>query len=102
MRSRFHYLIEQMAQFNRERIAYFFDDARDAIRTSPVVALMNRLDDDLKALGIRVPTDEILERLVPKGMENFDFGKLFPDLGGLKLDGLFKNLRMPPSLNDKA
>ncbi|WP_026614423.1 phage tail protein [Ensifer aridi] len=89
-------------KFNRERIAYFFDDARDAIRTSPVVALMNRLDDDLKALGIRVPTDEILERLVPKGMENFDFGKLFPDLGGLKLDGLFKNLRMPPSLNDKV
>lgn len=88
--------------FNRERIAYFFDDARDAIRTSPVVALMNRLDDDLKALGIRIPTDEILERLIPKGMENFDFGKLFPDLGGLKLDGLFKNLRMPAALNDRV
>ncbi|SOC35823.1 hypothetical protein SAMN05892877_102159 [Rhizobium subbaraonis] len=89
-------------KFNRERIAYFFDDARDAIRTSPVVALMNRLDDDLKALGIRVPTDEILDRLVPKGMDQFDFGKLFPDLGGLKLDGLFKNLKMPASLNDKV
>lgn len=89
-------------KFNRERIAYFFDDARDAIRTSPVVALMNRLDDDLKALGIRVPTDEILDRLVPKGMDQFDFGKLFPDLGGLKLDGLFKSLKMPASLNDKV
>lgn len=89
-------------KFNRERIAYFFDDARDAIRTSPVVALMNRLDDDLKALGIRVPTDEILDRLVPKGMDQFDFGKLFPDLGGLKLDGLFRNLKMPASLNEKV
>lgn len=88
--------------FNRDRIAYFFDDARDAIRTSPMVALMNRVDDDLKALGIRVPTDEILERFVPKGMENFDFGQLFPDLGGLKLDGLFRNLRLPALLNDRV
>ncbi|MGC2777597.1 MAG: hypothetical protein WA418_18370, partial [Bradyrhizobium sp.] len=86
-------------KFNRERIAYFFDDARDAVQSSPVVALMNRAGDDLKALGIRVPTDEFLDKMIPKGMENYDFGKLFPDLGGLKLDGLFKNIRLP-SLND--
>ncbi|WP_130213915.1 hypothetical protein [Bradyrhizobium genosp. SA-3] len=88
-------------KFNRERIAYFFDDARDAVQSSPVVALMNRLGDDLKALGIRVPTNEFLDKLIPKGMENYDFGKLFPDLGGLKLDGLFKNIRLP-SLNDNV
>ncbi|WP_035645233.1 hypothetical protein [Bradyrhizobium sp. ORS 285] len=88
-------------KFNRERIAYFFDDAREAVQSSPVVGLMNRMGDDLKALGIRVPTNEFLDRLIPKGMENYDFGKLFPDLGGLKLDGLFKNVRLP-SLNDNV
>jgi hypothetical protein len=88
--------------FNRDRIAYFFDDARDAVKSSPVVALMNRLGDDLKALGIRVPTGEFLERLIPKDLDKIDFGKIFPDLGGLKLDGLFKNVRLPPSLNDKV
>ncbi|WP_056821695.1 hypothetical protein [Rhizobium sp. Root708] len=87
--------------FNRDRIAYFFDDARDAIRTSPVVALMNRLDDDLKALGIRLPTDEILDRFTPKGLENFDFSQIFPDLAGLKLDGLFKNFHLPAFASDK-
>lgn len=89
-------------KFNRERIAYFFDDAREAVRTTPVVALMNRADDDLKALGIRLPTSELLDRLIPSGLESFDFGKLFPDLGGLKLDGLFKNLRLPSSINDNV
>lgn len=88
-------------KFNRERIAYFFDDARDAVRSSPVVALMNRLGDDLKALGIRVPTNEFLERLIPKDMDKYDFGKMFPDLGGLKLDNLFKNVRLP-SLNENV
>lgn len=87
-------------QFNRERIAYFFDDLRDAVKTSPVVALMNRLDDDLQALGIRLPTSELLERLIPKDLDKIDFGRLFPDLGGLKLDGLFKNLKLPASLNE--
>ncbi|WP_316197066.1 hypothetical protein [Bradyrhizobium sp. SZCCHNS3053] len=88
-------------KFNRDRIAYFFDDARDAVKSSPVVGLMNRLGDDLKALGIRVPTGEFLERLIPKELEKYDFGKLFPDLGGLKLDNLFKNIRLPV-LNDKV
>lgn len=88
-------------KFNRERIAYFFDDARDAVQSSPVVGLMNRLGDDLTALGIRVPTNEFLDKMIPKGMEHYDFGKLFPDLGGLKLDGLFKNIRLP-SLNDNV
>ncbi|WP_334503430.1 hypothetical protein [Bradyrhizobium sp. AZCC 1678] len=89
-------------KFNRDRIAYFFDDARDAVKSSPVVGLMNRLGDDLKALGIRVPTGEFLDRLIPKDLDKIDFGKIFPDLGGLKLDGLFKNVRLPPSLNDKV
>jgi hypothetical protein len=88
-------------KFNRDRIAYFFDDARDAVKSSPVVGLMNRLGDDLKALGVRVPTGEFLERLIPKELEKYDFGKLFPDLGGLKLDNLFKNIRLPV-LNDKV
>jgi hypothetical protein len=44
---------------------------------------------DLKALGIRLPTDKLLDRLLPQPLTNIDFGKLLPDFAGLKLDRLF-------------
>lgn len=82
-------------QFNRDRIAYFFDDARQAVLMSPAAALVNRVGDDLKALGIRVPTRELLDRIVPADLQNFDIGKIFPDIGGMKLDKLFRNFKTP-------
>jgi hypothetical protein len=89
-------------KFNRERIAYFFDDAKQAVQTSPVVALLNRANQDLQALGIRVPTNELLDRIKPKGLDQIDFGKVLPDLSGLKLDNLFKGFRLPPIANDRV
>lgn len=81
--------------FNVRSMVCYFDAAKDAIKTSPAVALMNRVDDDLKALGIRLPTNEIVDQLIPSGLDKIDFSSIFPDLSGLKLDGLFKNLRLP-------
>jgi hypothetical protein len=88
--------------FNKDRLAYFFDDAKAAVQTSPAVALLNRVGDDLKAVGIRVPTGEILDRVIPANLQNFNFGSLFPDLAGLKLDSLFPGFRLPAIANDNV
>src|SRR5690606_23349194 len=70
--------------------------------TSPVVALFNRASQDLQALGIRVPTNELLDGIKPNGLDQIDFGKILPDLSGLKLDNLFKGFRLPPIANDRV
>lgn len=86
--------------FNRERIAYFFDDYAAAVRTSPVAALVNRVGDDLKALGVRLPTTALLDRIIPEQLQNFDLGQVLPDFAALKNSALFKNLKLPVIAND--
>jgi hypothetical protein len=88
--------------FNKDRLAYFFDDAQAAVQTSPAVALLNRLGGDLKAVGIRVPTGQILDRVIPYNLQNFNFGSLFPDLAGLKLDSLFPGFHLPAIANQNV
>jgi hypothetical protein len=88
--------------FNRQQIAYFFDELKNAIDLTPVTALVNRVGDELKALGIRVPTTSLLDRILPAALEDFDLSKIFPDFSGLKLDNLFPGLKMPAIANDKV
>jgi len=86
--------------FNRDRLAYFFDDYAAAVRSSPVAALVNRVGDDLKALGIRLPTESFLERVIPASLQNFDLSKILPDFSALKNNALFERLKMPAIAND--
>lgn len=86
--------------FNRERMAYFFDDYAAAVRSSPVAALVNRVGDDLKALGVRLPTQSFLERIIPAQLQNFDLGKVLPDFSALKNSALFERLKLPAIAND--
>ncbi|VBP13336.1 Uncharacterised protein [Burkholderia pseudomallei] len=86
--------------FNRERMAYFFDDYAAAVRSSPVAALVNRVGDDLKALGLRLPTQSFLERIIPAELQNFDFGKILPDFSALKNSALFERIKCPAISND--
>lgn len=88
--------------FNLPQVPYFFDDLQTAVRTSPMAALVDRAGDDLKALGLRLPTDQLLDRIVPAGLQNFDIGKLFPDLAGINLEKLFKGFKPPFSGNDNV
>jgi len=88
-------------RFNRERVAYFFDDARRAIETSPMAALVNRADKDLAAFGLRIPTRELLDQITPDRLKGFDLSSIFPDFAGLKNSGLFKALRLPEIPSDK-
>lgn len=87
--------------FNRRQIAYFFDELKNAVDITPVTALFNRLGDDLKALGIRLPTSALGGRLLPDSLESLDLSKILPDFSGLKLDNLFPGLRMPAFGKDR-
>lgn len=86
--------------FNRQRIAYFFDELAKAVDITPVTALLNRLGDDLKGLGIRLPTSQLLDRVLPDKLPDFDLSKILPDFAGLKLDNLFPGLKMPEIAKD--
>lgn len=95
-------VVDGMA-FNREKVAYYLDALSGGkVRTTPITALVNRAGDDLKAMGLRVPTGEILDRLIPDDLKNFDLSKILPDFAGLKLDRLFQGLKMPEGVQDKV
>ena len=83
--------------FNREQIAYYFDTASRLVDLTPVSALVDRVGQDLKAFGMRMPTLSLGDGAVPdlKQLEQFDIGTIFPDFAGIRLDGLFKNLKLP-------
>ncbi|MCB1611084.1 MAG: hypothetical protein KDI60_04875 [Xanthomonadales bacterium] len=83
-------------RFNRDRIAYFFDDARNAIKTSPIAALVNRAGADLKAFGVRLPTSELADQLIPEALSKFDLDKILPDFAGVR--EVFRAISMPDVL----
>jgi hypothetical protein len=94
--------------FNRDQIGYFFNPLKAAlpgvpIDLTPVNALVNRGGDFLKATGIRLPTAQLLDQVLPPVddvMKQFDLGKLLPDFAGLKLDKLLPDLKAPDKLAD--
>lgn len=92
--------VVQALDFNRNRLAYFFDEAQKAVDITPAAALVNRVGDQLKGLGIRVPAKQLLDRVLPDSLQNFDLSKIFPDFAGLKLDSLFGGLQLPDLAND--
>lgn len=82
--------------FNRAATAFLYGDPKDAIDITPVTAWFDQVGGDLKALGIRLPTDRLLDRLLPHpDLPTIDLGKLLPDFAGLKLDRLFRGLKAP-------
>lgn len=83
--------------FNRDQIAYYFDAAKRVVDVTPVTALIERSGQDLKAFGMRLPTLSLGDGVIPNlpDLQNFDLGKIFPDFAGVRLDGLFKDFKLP-------
>ncbi len=86
--------------FNRETLGYFFDEKEFKIDTTPVTALFDRVGNDLKGLGLRVPMTGLTERLLPDFAKDFKIGSLFPDIGGIKLDRLLEDAIVPDGAAD--
>lgn len=86
-------------EFNRRRIGYYFDEAKRVVDVTPLAALVQRAGDDLKAFSLRIPTRQMLDRLLPDGLERFELSTILPDLGGLRFKSLLPGLRLPPIAN---
>ena len=83
-----------------DRIRSGYDELSDIIDTTETKALFNRLGDELKALGLSLPFDRIGDRLLPSDLSGLDIGAVFRNLGGAKLDGLFKGFKLPAGVRD--
>jgi len=85
--------------FNRDRVAYYFNELDKAVQTTPMAALVNRAGDELKSFGLRIPTNSLLDRCVPASLQDFDIGKILPDFGGIRFDNLFPGVHLPALAN---
>lgn len=79
----------------RDRLGYYYDAAKPALDLTKASALFNQLGPNtLNALSAAVPFDRLRDRLLPQ-LKSLDIKSLFPDFGGLKLENLLKDLKIP-------
>jgi hypothetical protein len=92
--------------FGRGAMAYYykqgFDEVNRRIGITPVLAEVNKArqiagaaEGVLQSVGVKLPTKEILDSLIPASLKNFDISSIFPDFAGLKLTNLFSGLKLP-------
>ena len=87
--------------FNVDKVAYYFDQVEDVLAMTPAGALLNRdPTQQLKSLGFRVPTTQLLDRVIPDDLSAFDFNHILPDFAGLNLASLLPDLHMPDGASD--
>lgn len=104
-------IVEGMG-FTREKLGYFYDplkrlaaDGTLPIDITPVNALVNRAGNFLKSAGVRLPTGNLLDQVLPAPdslLKDFDLTKLLPDFAGMNLSKLFPDLKAPAGLKDKV
>lgn len=87
--------------FNAERAEYVFSDLRQQIETSPFAAKLREIDGGLKELGLSIPTQQLLDQIVPSSLKNVDFNKVFKNLGGMDFADFFKSFRLPEIHKDQ-
>ncbi len=90
--------------FNRKFVEFGFDEFVSGIEMTPVAALVRTgeaaVDDAINALGIRLPTRQLLDRLVPSDLPSFDLASVFPNFAGLELEKMFRGVKLPALAND--
>ncbi|WP_417435908.1 hypothetical protein [Hoeflea sp.] len=85
---------------NIDRMRMNFDALSDIIANTPAQAYLDRLGDELKAMGLSIPFDRIGETLLPSDLTKMDLNRLIPDFGGINLSKLFPGLKAPGALRD--
>lgn len=86
--------------YERERLAYYYNQLNNIVDTTPVAAWFGRLGEELKALGLSLPFRQIGSRLLPDDLSQFDISRVFKNFSGLKLDQLFQGYKLPPGVSD--
>lgn len=91
--------------FQRPAVAYFYKEASKVVDITPVLSRVSQASqalDALKPVGIDLPTEKLVERLIPPDLRNFKLSDILPDFAGLQLGSLFSGLRMPRIANDNV
>ena len=87
--------------FNADRAEYLFDDLRQQIETSPFAAKLREIDTGLKELGLAVPTQQLLDQIVPNSLKDINFSKVFRNLGAMDFTDFFKRFQLPEIRKDQ-
>lgn len=81
--------------YTRDHLGYYYDATKQALDVTKASALFNQLGGNtLNALSAAIPFDRLRDRLLPQ-LKDLDISSLFPDFGGLKLENLLKDLKIP-------
>jgi len=89
--------------FQRPAVAYFYKEASKIVDITPVLSRVRQASQALEALkpvGVDLPTQQLLERLIPPNLRDFKLSDIFPNFAGLNLANLFSGLKMPRVAND--
>jgi hypothetical protein len=93
---------------------YFFDPTQlnliPQVNLTPLAARANQilgaagtqLRDLLNPIDLHIPTTQLLDRLIPSNLQNFDLSKVLPNIAGLDLSSLFKSIKVPELASDKV
>ncbi len=80
--------------FARERLNYYYKEIDKVIDTTPAEAWFGRLGDELKAMGIGLPFEQIGNGIIPQDMSKFDIGRIFRNFGGIDLSKMFRGVKL--------
>ncbi|HKP05021.1 MAG TPA: hypothetical protein VJU77_16840 [Chthoniobacterales bacterium] len=100
---------------NRRTVAMIvntdFKDVQQRLSLTPCISRVKQFGKDLEGLGLRLPVVALANRLLPPMpdwknvgqslLDNFGFGNLMSDIGGMRLDKLFPGFKMPQFARDK-
>jgi hypothetical protein len=96
--------------FNRPEVAYVLGEAKKlGVDMTPALGLVNRassqiaaaekagkaVGDLLESFGVRLPTSEIADQLIPQKLKNLSVADLIPNMGGIDFRGLLQRVGFP-------
>ena len=81
-------------------VGYFYDEARRELSLTPLLSQVSGLGAAMSPLATRLPSMQVLERMIPKDLKDFDLSRIFPKFAGLDLANLFPCLKMPVGASD--
>lgn len=85
-------------QFDRPEVAFFYNEIKDHVDVTPVIARAAQAGAVLEALkpfGVDLPVKELGEQLIPASLKNFDLSSILPNISGIPLQNLFSGVKMP-------
>lgn len=91
--------------FDRPHLAYFYKELDQAVGLTPVLSRVRQasaIADELKSIGIALPTERLFDKLIPPDLKNFSLSEILPNIAGLDLSNLFSGLKMPEMGNDNV